>query len=211
MIRMIALTEKGHALAHKLLDLITQHASDVCICFKPQPFAEQVQTYFQQGDRLLFICAAGIVMRTLAPVLQNKHQDPAVLVLDEQGQYVVPLLSGHEGGANQWAAEIADLLGAQAVITSACEYLNPVYTVGMGCERGCPADELERLLTQCLSQAQLTEADIHGISSIDIKADERGLIELAQRLNKPFITWDADRLRTVEDKLSVKSDYVLKR
>ena len=190
-IRIIALTDKGHELALKLEALLSVQMSEksseqlsepAAVSFKPKPFAETVQQFFQQGERLIFICATGIVMRTLAPVLENKHQDPAVLVLDENGQFVIPLLSGHEGGANHWASEVADLLQAQAVITSACEYLNPVYTVGMGCERGCPEEELEQLLMNCLDQAGLNLNDISAISSIDIKADEVGLIQLAKRL-----------------------------
>ena len=84
--------------------------------------------HFVHGEPLIFICATGIVVRTLAPVIRDKYQDPPVLVLDEQGQYVIPLLSGHEGGANHWAAEVAQLLSARPVITTAKPYLQPVYT-----------------------------------------------------------------------------------
>ena len=109
MIRIIALTEAGFLLAQRL----AQHMPDSALYFKPQPFAGTVQSFFKQGDKLLFICATGIVMRTLAPVLQSKYDDPPVLVLDEQGRFVVPLLSGHEGGANHWGSQVADLLGAE--------------------------------------------------------------------------------------------------
>ena len=202
--RIIALTEAGHRLA---LRLETQLAS-AKVSYKPQPFSEQVQQFFQQGDALIFICATGIVMRSLAPVIQNKHQDPPVLVLDELGEFVIPLLSGHEGGANDMASKVASLIGAHTVITTAKLYLKPVYTIGMGCERNCPEAELEAHLMHCLELANLSLDQISSISSIDIKADEVGLISLAKKLNKPYLTWDKHQLAEVETLLSTRSDYI---
>lgn len=203
--RIIALTEAGLKLAQRL-----ERALDAEISYKPQPFADQVQRYFRDGDRLLFICATGIVVRTLAPVIADKYQDPAVLVLDEQGHFVVPLLSGHEGGANHWAAEVAGILEAQAVITTAKPYLRPKYTVGMGCERHCPEAELEKLLLACLDQAGLELSQIECITSIDVKADEVGLISLAEKLNKPYQTYSAETLGPMKPLLSTCSDYIFK-
>lgn len=204
MTRIIALTEAGRILAERL-----QAALPGCeVWYKPKPFAERVQHAFAQGDRLLMICATGIVVRSLAPVIANKHQDPAVLVLDEQGQFVIPLLSGHEGGANEWGREVADILGAQLVQTTANPYLKPVYTVGMGCERGCPRGYLSELLDSCLEQAGLEKDNIHSINSIDIKADEDGLISLAMKLDKRFETWTSTQLNEVEPLLNSRSDYV---
>ncbi len=203
MIRIITLTEKGQALAAQLAPVLGAE-----VVYKPQPFAGQVQGFFNNGDRLIFICATGIVVRTLAPVLQDKYQDPAVLVIDEQGAFVIPLLSGHEGGANDWAFQVAKLLKAQAVITTAHAYRDPVYSVGMGCERGCPMAELETLLWDCLQQAGLSLDQVDSINSIAIKADEAGLIQLAGKLDKPLQTWEKDPLAQMEPLLSTRSDYV---
>ncbi|GAB6158360.1 cobalamin biosynthesis protein [Desulfotomaculum varum] len=76
---------------------------------------------FARHSRLIFIMASGIVVRTLAPLLQSKHTDPAVVVLDEQGRFAVSLLSGHLGGANRLAQTVAGLLGGTAVITTATD------------------------------------------------------------------------------------------
>jgi len=205
MIRIIALTEAGHRLANKIQNIIDCENE---IWFKPQPFSEKVQSAFLRGDRLILICATGIAVRTLAPVLQNKKVDPAVLVLDETGEFVIPLLSGHEGGANDLAAEVAELLEATLVKTTARPYIKPVYTVGMGCERNCPIDDLKSLLDECLAQANLTMEQIESINSIDIKSDETGLIVLSKELNKPYQTWNKQQLSEVEDLLSTKSDYI---
>lgn len=207
MIRIVALTESGRCLGAKLQQTLASSE----LWFRPQPFGEKVQQAFCQGDRLIFICATGIVIRTLAPVLKSKHEDPAVLVLDELGQFVVPLLSGHEGGANNWAAEIATLLpNSQLVLTTAKSYLQPTYTLGMGCERNCPEAELQTLLETCLQMAGLELEQVESISSIDIKADEIGLIRLCEKLNKPYRTWSKDQLAKMESLLSTKSDYVFR-
>ncbi len=115
MIKVIALTEAGQRLGQRLCEQLPQAE----LCFKPEPFRETVQQSFREGDALIMICATGIVVRTLAEVIASKHDDPPVLVLDESGRYVIPLLSGHEGGANELAREVSDLIQAQLVLTTA--------------------------------------------------------------------------------------------
>ena len=206
MIRIIALTDAGQALGKRLEALLPGSQ----LHFKPKPFTETVQGFFREGDPLLFICATGIVMRTLAPVIESKLQDPPVLVLDELGRFVIPLLSGHEGGANQWGSEVAGALNSELVMTTANAYLNPVYVLGMGCERNCPLEYLESLMLEALETVGLQPDQIAGLYSIDIKADETHLIELAEKYQWPFITYDAAALKNVEPLLSTRSEYVFK-
>ncbi len=208
MIRVIALTDAGRLLGERIQCFLSEQHRLSELWFKPQPFTETIQQAFKEGDALLFICATGIVVRTLAPVINNKHEDPPILVVDELGQFVIPLLSGHEGGANQWGDEIANVIGAQLVMTTAKPYLKPIYAVGMGCERHCSEEELIKLLKSCLCEANISIDDICSINSIDIKADENGLINCAASFNKPYHTFDKSQLSTVEHLLSTKSDYV---
>lgn len=72
-------------------------------------------------DRIVFVCAVGIAVRLVAPYIRHKTQDPAVVVVDDMGRYATSLLSGHIGGANDFAKEIAKVLGAQPIITTASE------------------------------------------------------------------------------------------
>jgi len=86
-------------------------------------FSQLVASVYKDYEGLVFIMATGIVVRTIAPLLQNKAEDPAVLVIDPQGEFVISLLSGHLGGANKLAKEISHILKAQPVITTATDVL----------------------------------------------------------------------------------------
>ena len=208
MICIIALTPMGKLLAQKLLRQCQAEGWQCELWYRPKPFAEQVQQAFIAGHKLLFVCATGIVFRTLAPVLQDKYLDPPVLVLDEQGRYVIPMLSGHEGGANDLAAQVSRMLGAELVMTTANSYINPLYTLGMGCERHCDLKSLEDLMLTALAQKGLSPEDIHCLTSIDLKADETNLIKLAAKYAWPFVTYSVPQLSTMEDLLSSRSEYV---
>ena len=82
-----------------------------------------LQLAFEEHSALVCIMASGIVVRDLAPLLRSKHTDPAVVVLNEYGQYAVSLLGGHKGGANRLAPQVADLLDGTAVLTTASDVL----------------------------------------------------------------------------------------
>ncbi len=200
----VTLTEPGKQLADRLLPMMA-HAEH---CHRPKPFTQTLQQAFHDKRPLCLIMATGIAVRTLAPVLRDKHSDPPVLVLDEQGRFVVPLLSGHEGGANAWGAEVARALNAQCVVTGANDYTMPAYVAGMGCARDTSKEDLFDLLRHCLDQAGLRLDQLRAIASIDVKADEKGLIALAAETGLPFICYEALQLNEMEPLLSQRSHVV---
>ena len=76
---------------------------------------------FARNDALIFVGAAGIAVRSIAPLLRSKVTDPAVVVVDEKGTFVISLVSGHIGGANELCEHLAAKLGAMPVITTATD------------------------------------------------------------------------------------------
>ena len=83
--------------------------------------SDVVPSLWQEYSILIFVMATGIVVRQIASLIEGKDRDPAVLVLDEEGKFIIPLLSGHLGGANAWANHLALQIGAIAVITTATD------------------------------------------------------------------------------------------
>jgi precorrin-4 C11-methyltransferase len=87
------------------------------------PLADQVPEWFAHSEQLVFFLATGAVTRLIAPCITSKETDPGVLAVDEAGQFVIPVLSGHRGGANAFARTLAGCLGATPVITTASDVL----------------------------------------------------------------------------------------
>ncbi len=86
-----------------------------------QSLRDWTKEQFSGADAIIFVGAAGIAVRAVAPFVKSKASDPAVLCMDEQGRFVISLLSGHLGGANELAERIAALFGAEPVITTATD------------------------------------------------------------------------------------------
>ena len=88
------------------------------------PFGSFSKEVFHESSSLVFIGAMGICVRSIAPFAEDKHTDPAVVCIDSTGKYVIPVLSGHIGGANDLSKELANLLGAEAIITTHSDNAN---------------------------------------------------------------------------------------
>ena len=288
------LTPNGIRLAQKVIP--TRQNADVFMPEHLEPdtdfgsamrfvqLADAVAQHFDQYRGHLFIMATGIVVRLLARHLRSKTEDPAVLVMDDAGEHVISLLSGHIGGANRLAMEIAELLGAKPVITTATDvnakpaidlmamnqglYIeNPrtirvinmaflkgtpvtlydpynqlidvlpdslVMTtdskpsmiqglcvrvddlqetvasqtlvlrpktlgVGIGCNRGTSKQELVDFLLQVLDKYRLSRNSIAVLASIEVKADEPGLLKLSNDLDVPLVFYSRHDLNAIEN------------
>lgn len=257
---------------------------------------------FSKYDGLLYIMASGIVVRAVAPHVVSKTSDPAVLVMDECGRHCISLLSGHLGGANAWAREVAAAVGAEPVITTATDVhgrlapddaarmlhmrvepvgaLKPVNSaiaegkscrwyvdsalsdaayfkekleafgakvsddlenikndsaavivtersiscpvphvylrprnlfVGMGCKRGTPEALIREAFEGALAKAGVRASQVASLASVDLKADEKGLLDFAEHMGLPIHFYPAEELRKCGEEHHVEiSEFVEK-
>ena len=87
-------------------------------CTAIGPYAPFLKEHWQEFEAVIFIGALGICVRSIAPALKNKYHDPAVVCIDSTGKFVIPVVSGHVGGANDLARHLASLIGAQPIVTT---------------------------------------------------------------------------------------------
>ena len=306
-VAIIAITRNGARIGADLhagipesrLFVIEKHATG-----DAHPFAAGVQSLV---DRLwpdyggfVFIMATGIVVRTIAPLLQAKDRDPAVVVLDDAGRFAVSLLSGHIGGANALAKTCANLIGSIPVITTATDVnelpsfdmlaqengwliedlskvkvlnalllegkeiavvdhgcavqrycagkgvlsfhedfagalesgasgqlfvtnriipvqqgsdrllvLRPLnLCLGIGCNRGTSAREIESVVIEHLERLSLCFKSVKCIATAQAKGDEAGLLEFAAGAEIPLVLYQCDQLNGVNAP-SPDSDYAM--
>ena len=130
---------------------------------------------FSSADALIFIGACGIAVREIAPYLAGKKTDPAVLCIDEKMQFVIPLLSGHIGGANDLARRLAAALGASAVITTATDVNGKFAVDAWAAKNECAISSM--LLAKKVA-AEILERDVPLVSEFPVRgALPNGVIE----------------------------------
>ncbi len=149
---------------------------------------------FGKHEGLVYVAPCGVVVRALAPNLKDKFQDPAVVVVDVGARWAISLLSGHEGGANELAVAVGNILAAEPVISTTTEALKRVI-VGVGCRRGTSSEKIVAAVQAALKEADLNLSQVRLLSSASIKADEEGLLAAARELGVPLRFITADEIR----------------
>ncbi|MEU6653633.1 precorrin-3B C(17)-methyltransferase [Streptomyces sp. NPDC046900] len=231
------------------------------------PVGEAVRAAFAECEQLVCFLATGAVVRLVAPLLGDKRSDPGVVCVDEGGRFAVSLVGGHAGGANELAGEVALLLDARPVVTTATDSVGlpgldtlglpvegdvagvsralldgepvaldaevawplpplrvaaegpytirvtdrtvepaerevvlrpPTLVVGVGASKGAPAAEVLELIESTLRDAGLCAKSLAELATVDAKADEPGIIEAAERLGVPVVTYSAEELAKVD-------------
>lgn len=126
-IAIISFTKRGRELSLILREALREKGT-VTLAAKQKKLSEWAGQQFEAGNAMIFVGACGIAVRAIAPHIKDKLNDSPVLVVDECGQYVIPILSGHVGGANELSRFLAKQIGASAVITTATD-LNRKFAV----------------------------------------------------------------------------------
>ncbi len=131
-VRIVSYTGKGRDTAERISEVLLREGHE-CLRYALPKYAKEgdlpltlsasewAGEAFREADALVFCCASGIAVRAIAPHVRSKTEDPAVVVTDDQGLFVIPLLSGHLGGANELALLIAEKTGGTPVLTTATD------------------------------------------------------------------------------------------
>jgi cobalt-precorrin 5A hydrolase len=164
------------------------------------PLAGFVGGLWADHAAIVGVMASGILVRAIAPHVASKYEDPAVVVLDDAGRFAISLLSGHEGGANRLAEQIAAETRGQAVVTTGSEARRRV-VVGVGARRGVTEEQVLAAVDEALSAAGRTREDVRGLATIDLKQDEAGILAAAERLGVSVQIIGRERIRVLQDAL----------
>lgn len=217
----LAVTSQGRQLAQKLQALL--EGGDLYTTAKLQTedtlvleggVKAYMATLFESYDYIICIMATGIVVRSIAPYVNNKLLDPAVIVLDERAQNVISLLSGHMGGGNEMTKRISQLLKAHPVITTATDVNGKA-----------ALDNIAKHLNAYIPNFRDTVKDINyrlvqneavGLYiDGDYEVDERGFIKIQSELQpavleKQLKTFSAVVYITQKQKLSFQHPNLIK-
>lgn len=194
----ISFTYKGYLLQHRLLELMVDkyeirgfHKSgqinpahsffEEIVELENKSLKEWTKEQFEECDALLFIGACGIAVRSIAPFIADKYKDPAVVVMDEDGENVISLLSGHIGGGNKLTYLTAGLLNSNPVITTATD-LNKLFAVDLFAKKN-GLHITDKLLAKEISATILNGEKVRFDSELLIKGDLP--CELVERIYSP--------------------------
>ncbi len=216
---LIAITNSGINVAkrikEKLDDKVTLFLpqklkqSNLSATYYSKKFSDQIGELFSHYDGFVFIMASGIVVRTITPYITDKYTDPAVVVVDDVGRFVISLLSGHEGGANNLTHKVANILHTDAVVTTGTEAQKDII-IGIGCKRGISSNEVKEAINSALKDAEVSIGRVRLAGTVDLKADEAGLLQALEELGIPLRVVSRPEIDTCVKDYS-KSDFVIEK
>ncbi len=170
---------------------------------------ELTKEIFTRYQGIVFAAPCGVVVRALEGCCSHKTEDPAVVVVDIGGRYAISLLSGHEGGANDLAVQVANALGAEPVITTSSEAAKNLI-VGIGCRKGVSAERIVEAIRRGLAEIDRTLETVRLLATADVKKEEPGIWEAADTLGIPLRIIHSDEI--IHSSPSVeKSEFVKSR
>jgi cobalt-precorrin 5A hydrolase len=203
-IALVAITEEGLAVAQRIKSacreaelFVPQELSkdDLPATLFTEPLRELVGRLFGQYEGLVLVMALGIVVRLLCPRLKDKYTDPAVVVVDDAGRFVISTLSGHEGGANELALRVANALHAEAVITTGTEARKDII-VGLGCRADVSAEAIRKAILSSLEACGVPKERVRLVATIEERAKVQGLLKGVEELGIPLKVLSKEEIGT---------------
>lgn len=158
-----------------------------------EPLGEWCGRRFSQADALIFVGACGIAVRGIAPFVKDKREDPAVVVVDEKANFVISLLSGHIGGANELTLKIAGMTGAQPVVTTATD-VNSLFAVDVFARQNGMVIE-SMAYAKKISAALLDREPVGFYSDFPVEGEI-----------PPELVWDVEIVNETDDTAAVVTD-----
>ena len=211
---LIAVSEEGAALAHRIAAHIPAaqvFGSRADLAPGMAVYDGDLKTYvgtrWEDAAAIVFVMASGIAVRSIAPYVASKYEDPAIVVVDDAARFSIALLSGHEGKANDLAEDIAEITGAIPVVTTGTEAKRSV-VLGIGSRRGVTKEQVLSVVDEALSAAGKSRADVRALATIDMKKDEEGIRQAAAELGAVLRVVPRSRIRAMQDALREGSDFV---
>lgn len=204
-IAVVAASEQGAGLASLIAGQVSSRTGCEVDVYRPdsrlaQSITDLVGALWKTHTAIVGVMAVGIMVRAVAPWLTSKHSDPAVVVVDDAGRFSVSLVSGHEGGANQLAALVAEITHGTAVVTTASEASKRL-VVGVGTRRGVSESVVLAAIEKAVTEVGMSLADIQALSTLEIKASEEGIRRAALILGVPLTTISQARVKALQDAL----------
>ena len=200
-IALVPINKQARVIARKL----KKHFQDATIIHVKKTGKKKVKDGTLQGiindvffeyKGIVFIAATGIVVRSIAPFIRNKYEDPAVVCVDTAGRYAISVLSGHEGGANQLTYKVAAAIDAEPIITTGTES-HKKYIIGIGCRRGVSKKNIADAIFIILNRLKIDISQVRCVGTIDIKKDERGLLLACENFDVPLVFFTKKQIGTM--------------
>lgn len=175
---LISFTDSGQALAEKLAGGLNQKEMEAQTfrCGNPLSLSEFASQGFREAEALIFVGAMGIAVRAIAPHVVSKVKDPAVVVIDERGNNAISVLSGHLGGGNELTQLVAEIIGANPVITTATD-VQGVFAIDLWTKKNnCKILRPDRI--KVISAALLSGEKVYFVSDYEISGQVPKNVEL---------------------------------
>jgi len=198
-------TEIAVALAAKFSDASLYLHQDIQTTQPAERFSRVIaltEQIFNDYQGLVYIMPTGVVVRALSAQVRHKLHDPAVVVVDVGGRWAISLLSGHEGGANDLAMQVANIIGVEPIITTTTEAIRRLI-IGIGCRRGMSAERIIAAIQQALTMIERSLEEVRLLATAEPKQDEAGLLEAATQLERPLRVIKAQEIRTCHQEFQV--------